>query len=101
MGKIAPSAAPAWAIATWTDANNLYFELGGQNGPVVISFPRTADGFQRALAVLFMRHEMEGHGEPYTRAQLDRDLSPIPNRDGVSLLQRNAARDILKRLKIT
>lgn len=90
----APSAAPPHAIRCWVDPRNLYFELQGQHGPAVIAFPRTAAGFSTALATLFAIPEA---GEPYSRPQLE---SSIPDKNGITPIQRSEARTILKRLKI-
>lgn len=98
MAIAAPTAAPSHAIKCWVDPNNLFFELSGQHGPTVLGFPRTADGFTRALAVLFVRHEVEGHGEVYHRPLTP--ASPIPDKNGITEQQRRDARDVLKKLGI-
>lgn len=92
-----PSAAPPYAVPFWVDGNSLYCELPSQNGPCVLSFPRSSLGLQKALAILFGLHETEGHGEVYSRPQLP---SSIPDKNGITDRQRQDARDILKRLKI-
>lgn len=96
----APTAAPPHAVRCWVDGNNLYFELPSQNGPCVIGFQRDAIGMSKALAVLFVHHETEGHGEVYLRPPALLAASPIPDKDGISPTQRQAARDLLKRMKI-
>lgn len=98
MGTSAPSAAPAHAVRTWVDRNNLYFELSGVNGPAVIGFQRDAIGLTKALATLFVMYETEGHGEIYSRPEIAR--SQLPDKDGITAAQRQAARDVLKRMKI-
>jgi hypothetical protein len=95
MATAAPTAAPPHAVRCWVDGNNLYFELASQNGPAVIGFQRDAIGLTKALAVLFVRHEVEGHGEVYHRPP-----SQLPDKDGITGVQRQAARDLLKRMKI-
>lgn len=95
---IAPSAAPPHAIRTWVDPNNLFFELPSLNGPCVLSFPRTAAGFTAALAVLFVRHEVEAGGQIYHRPLTT--ASQLADKDGITPAQRQQARDLLKQLKI-
>lgn len=97
MGTAAPSAAPSYAVPFWADANSIYCELPSQNGPCVISYPRTTLGLSKALAILFGKYEVEGHGEPYSRPQLP---SSIPDKHGLTDHQRQDARDLLKRMKI-
>lgn len=96
--SLAPSATPSHAIRTWVDPNNLFFELPSLNGPCVLSFPRTAAGFTAALAVLFVRHEVEAGGQIYHRPPSP--TSTIPDKDGITPAQRQQARDLLKQLKI-
>lgn len=92
--SLAPSAAPLHALRVWVDPRNLYFELQGLAGPVVIAYPRTTAGFATAIATLYAIPEA---GEPYTRQQLP---SSVPDKNGITDAQRQDARDILKRLKI-
>lgn len=94
----AQTAAPLHAVRFWVDANSLFAELPSQNGPCVLSFPRTSLGLSKALAILFGLHETEGHGEVYTRPPSP--VSTIPDRDGITDQQRQDARDILKRMRI-
>lgn len=91
------TAAPPHAIRAWVDPNSLYFELPSQNGPCVLSFPRTSAGFSKALAVLFVRQEAEASGQVYLRPPAPQ----APNKDGITEAQRQAARETLKRMKIT
>jgi hypothetical protein len=91
------SAAPPHAIKCWVDANNLYFELPSLNAPCVLAFPRTGEGFSKALSVLFVRHATEGHGKPYSRSQ---PSLLTPDKNGITGMQRSNARDVLKRMKI-
>ncbi len=95
MAEKAPSAAPAWALPCWVDGSTLFFELQGLDGPIVVSFARHE--LSKALAILYARYEVEGHGEPYTRPQL---ASSIPDKNGITGRQRQDAHDILKKLKI-
>lgn len=94
MGAIADSAAPAHAIPCWVDGRNIYFELRGVNGPVVVAYPRSSAGMATAIATLFAIPEA---GLPYTRPQLP---SSIPDKNGITDAQRQSARDILRRMKI-
>lgn len=94
---ISSSAAPPYAIRFWLDTRNLYAEVPSQNGPCVISYPRTTLGLSKALAILFGQFELEGHGEVYSRPQL---TSSIPDKNGITDKQRQDARDILRKMKI-
>lgn len=96
MTHILPTAAPAYAIKSWVDPNHLYFELAGAHGPCVLSYPRTTLGLSKALAMLFVRHEVEGHGE----IVYHQTLSKTPNADGISDSQRAMARNALRKAGI-
>jgi hypothetical protein len=94
MAEAATTAAPPHAVKVWVDPRSLYFELRGANGPCVIAFPRTSAGFASAIATLFAIPEA---GEPYSRPQL---ATSLPDKNGITGIQRSEARDILKRLKL-
>lgn len=93
----ASSAAPPYAVRCWVDNRDLYFEVPSQNGPCVLAYPRNTLGLSKALSILFGLHEVEGHGEVYSRPQLP---SSIPDKNGITDKQRQDARDILKKMKI-
>lgn len=92
---LAPTAAPPYAIKTWVDRLNIYVEFPSANGPCVVSYPKSTGGLAQALAFMNERHSNEGHGEIYLAPS-----SPILDRNGCSVAQRQSARDILKRMKI-
>lgn len=94
MAEVAATAAPTHAIKVWVDPRNLYFELHGANGPCVVAFSRTSAGFASAIATLFAIPEA---GEPYSRPQL---ATSLPDKNGITGIQRSEAHDILKRLKL-
>lgn len=92
----AKSAAPAHAILIWADERNVYAQLPSVNGPYVAIFPRSEGGLGQALHQLGAM-QVERSGEPYFRPELpSRELV----KKGLTQNDREAARDVLKRLKV-
>jgi hypothetical protein len=87
----APSAAPSWAVTTWVDRTRLYVEFPSIHGPLVLDYPRTPEGFANALGAIAMRHTDAGSGEFHPPP------SPIPDRNGATLDQRNAVDAFLRK----
>ena len=98
MGQAAPSAAPAYAIPCWVDGQSLYFELRGVNGPYVVCYQRHE--LSKALETLFKTFADEGQGEVYIRPPVPASTTTTPDKNGLSDAQRQAARDVLKKLRI-
>ena len=94
-GKVADTAAPPWAVRMWSDNRNVYAELPGVNGPVVMAFAISTGGLSKALNLLSGRHDKEGHGVPYTRMP-----STVPDKSGFSEKQRRDTLDMLKRMRV-
>lgn len=55
MTTLAPSAVPPNAIPIWSDGLNLWTELPGPFGPVVLRYPLTSAGLSQALGLIRTR----------------------------------------------
>src|SRR5882757_10068255 len=93
----AKSAAPPYAILVWADERNIYSQLPSVNGPYVCAFPRTEGGLSQALHHMGAMHA-EHSGEPYVRPAAPPSKELL--RKGLTQNDREAARDILKRLGV-
>ena len=87
---LALSARPPNALPFWTDSRNLYTELPGPNGPVVLRYPLTAAGLSAALGIIRTR--------AYDCA--DRPAAPSDLRPAGTLAEQISARAILHKLKV-
>lgn len=95
--SIAPTGAPAWAVICWADDNNIYIKLRGVHGPYITKYSLSEAGLSKALFLMKDCHT--------------KMASPIYQAQGVNLAykpkgdfneqQRERAREVLKRLKIT
>lgn len=95
----AKSAAPPYAILIWADELNIYAQLPSINGPYVAMFKRSEGGLSSALHQLGAMHVE--HAEPhYTRPDLPPKVAPAKRGLAVSENDREAARDVLKKLGV-
>lgn len=100
MTTTAPSARPPWAVTCWVDNGAVYTEVPALTGPPLIQKYDLCDsGLNKALS--FMRDLHRKHqplGGDY-KITLQANIKKV----GVdySQAQRQKARDILRRLKIT
>lgn len=95
--EVASTGRPAWAVTAWCDENSIYIELSGVNGPYITCYPLNEGGLSKALHLMRDCHAQAA--------------SPIYQRPGVveaykpkgpfSESQRERARELLKRMKIT
>jgi hypothetical protein len=92
----APSAAPTYAVTAWVDRQHIYIEFPSIHGPMVLQYPRSEQGWRDSLVALADRHLREG---------VDQDFhyqpSPLPDRHGATLAQRNAVDELLRKKGIT
>lgn len=100
MSAIAGTTAkPLWAVTAWVDDNAVYVELPTLTGPYYISkFPLTESGLSKALNLMRTIHRQaqpRGGSYRFTQPNITR-ATPNFSED-----QRQKARDVLKRLKIT
>ncbi len=90
------TAAPDYACLMWADEMNVYAQVSGVNGPYVAIFPRSEGGVAAALhhmGAMYTEHA----GEPYLRPELpSKELA----KRGLTQNDREAARDVLKRMKV-
>ena len=94
--SVAKSAAPAYAVLVWADERNVYAQLPSVNAPYVAAFPRSEGGLSAVLHHLGAMH-VEHSGEPYLRPPVP---TPEMRRLGLTSNDREAARDVLKKLGI-
>lgn len=101
-GKAAPSARPPYAITVWCDHHSIYTEIPATNGgqPYIQSWPLTEGGLSRALGQmreLFVKDQPLGGDYRIPLNPLIKQATGINN---FSVEQRQAARDILRKLKV-
>lgn len=66
--KLAPTAAPSYAVKMWTDGRSVLVELPSKTIPCILSFPLTESGLNRALNLLRQRNtDFAGAIESSTR----------------------------------
>lgn len=97
MAEIAATGRPAWAVCAWADDNNIYIELSGVHGPYISKYPLSEAGLSKALHL--MRDCHRKMASPIYQA-----LGVNPNykpKGDFSEMQRERAREVLRRLKIT
>ena len=89
----APSAIPPNALPIWTDGKDIFTELPGPNGPVVIRYHRDANGLSAMLGLIH-KHAYDGafNAPPVTL--------PEPKNQPGAPARQLAALDILKRMGI-
>lgn len=95
--ELASTGRPAWAHWMWCDENNIYIEMAGQHGPYITAYPLNENGLSKALHL--MRDARKKAASPvYQRPGVVEGYKP---KGDFSEPQRERAREILKRLKIT
>lgn len=94
---IAPTGQPAWAVTAWADDNAIYIELRGQHGPCILRYPFSEAGLSKALHLMSSQHK-----------KMDSPLYQAPGvnpaykpKGDFNEQQRERAREVLRRLKIT
>lgn len=94
---VATTGAPAWAVVCWADDNNIYIELRGVHGPYITKYPLSESGLSKALFLMKDCHKKMA--SPIYQVQ---GVNPAYKPKGdFSEVQREKAREILRRLKIT
>lgn len=95
--SIAPTGAPAWAVICWATDNDIFIELRGVHGPYITKYPLSEAGLSKALFLMKDCHKKMA--SPIYQAQ---GVNPAYKPKGdFNEQQRERAREVLKRLKIT
>lgn len=94
--SLAPSAAPPWAIRVWSDSEFIYAELPAKDGglPYVMKHAHTDAGLNKILSLMKREHKAAG-----AKAYSAISREPLRSK-AFSEGQREATRQVLKRLKI-
>ena len=100
MAHYSTTGAPAWAITTWVDDNFVYTQIPAKDGgaPLIQKYPLTFEGLSASLSLMrAIHHERRPVGPmlPFSGRK--------PKVVGQTLgteSQREAARQVLKRLKL-
>jgi hypothetical protein len=95
--SVASTARPANAFYIWADDKSIYVELSGQHGPYVTIWPRDSTGVAKLLDTLFTKSK-EYTGEVYIRPGVVEGYKP---KGDFNEAQRERAREILKKMRIT
>lgn len=94
---VAPTARPAWAVTAWADDNAIYIELPSIHGPCVLRYPFSESGLSKALHLMSSQHK-KLNSPIYQAPGVNPAYKP---QGGFSEQQRERAREVLRRLKIT
>ncbi len=95
--EMASTGRPAYAHYMWADENSIYIEMGGQHGPYITAYPLNEGGLSKALHL--MRDARKAAASPvYSRPGVVEGYKP---KGDFNEAQRERAREILKRLKLT
>lgn len=97
MADIAATGRPAWAVCAWVDSNNIYIELSGMHGPHISKYPLSESGLSKALYLMRSCHKKQS-SPIYQAPGVNPDYKAKGN---FSEKQREHAREVLRRLKIT
>lgn len=97
MAEIAPTGRPAWAVTAWTDDNNIFIELSGQHGPYITKYPLSEGGLSKALYLMRSCHKKQS-SPIYQAPGVNPNYKP---KGDFNEKQREHAREVLRRLKIT
>lgn len=95
--EVATIAHPPYAKYVWCDENNIYLELSGQHGPYVTKYALNEGGLSKALVLMRDCHRQQS-SPIYTVPGVN---PAYKARGDYSEAQRERAREVLKRLKIT
>lgn len=95
--SIAATARPAWAVTAWATDNDIFIELSGVHGPHISKFPLSEAGLSKALNLMRSCHKKMA--SPLYQAP---GVNPAYKPKGdFNEQQRERAREVLRRLKIT
>jgi len=99
---LASSARPLWAITVWCDNTHIFTELPSVNGgaPYIQKYALTEGGLSKAISLmrdLYAKHQPLGGDYTIPLNPLIKHAQGINN---FSPDQRQAARDILRKLKV-
>lgn len=97
MAEIAATGRPAWAVTAWCDENSIYIELEGVHGPHISSFMLCEAGLSKALHLMRDCHRKMA-SPIYQAPGVNPNYKP---KGDFNEKQREMAREVLRRLKIT
>lgn len=98
----APTARPAYAVVVWCDHSHIFTEIPASNGgqPYVQKWSLTEGGLSKALAQMKSLYADSGITGDY-QIPLNGLIKSATGINNFSADQRQKARDVLRRLKIT
>ena len=101
MTTFATTARPPTAAIAWATKDELFVEIPTKSGPPYICrYRKTVDGLSAALNILIEHQEATSRNVPQDHPAVKKSTA-TPRAPWATDEQRQRARDLLKRLKIT